>query len=75
MTEVEKNVLKLLILIFSHFTVSSQSVCRRPRYHDWHPQPSNVTLRLSLMENTCKNVNQCWNGILETLQEHWTDQS
>lgn len=76
MTTAEKsNVLKLLILLISHFIVSSQLICRRPRYHEWHPQPRNIALRLSLMENTCKNVNQCWNGILQSTQGHWTEQS
>ncbi|MCI4394947.1 hypothetical protein PGIGA_G00174730 [Pangasianodon gigas] len=76
MTTAEKtNVLKLLVLLFSHFIVSSQLICHRPRYHDWHPQPRNITLRLSVMENTCKNVNHCWNGILESAQEYWMDQS
>lgn len=76
MTTMEKtNVLKLLILLFSHFIVSSQLNCHRPQYHDWHPQPRNISLRLSLMKNTCKDVNQCWNGILECAQEHCTNRS
>lgn len=76
MTTVEKtNVLKLLLLLFSHFIISSQLTCRRPRYHDWHPQPRNITLRLSFVENTCKNVHQCWNGILESTREHCPDRS
>lgn len=75
-TRAEKtNILKLLILLFSNFIVSSQLICRRPRYHNWHHQPRNITLRLSLMEKTCKNANQCWNGILESTQAHWTDRS
>lgn len=76
MTTPEKTrVLKMLILLFTHFTVSSQLICHRLQYHDWHPEPRNITLRLSLMENTCKNVNECWTGTLESIQEHWTDQS
>lgn len=76
MTTAEKtNVLKLLILLSSHFIVSNQLICRRPRYHNWRSQSMNITLRLSLMENTCRNVNQCWNSVLESAQVPWMDQT
>lgn len=59
------NVLKLLLFLLSHFVVSSQVICRRPRFQDWHAQSRNITFKLSLMENTCRTGNQCWNGVLE----------
>lgn len=68
-------VFKLLIILFGHCIVSMQLICHRSRYHDWHPQPRNITFRLSFRENSCKNVNQCWNGISESIQEHCTDRS
>lgn len=74
-TKQKTNILKLIIFYFSHYFVSSQFICHRPQYHNWHPQPRNFTLRLSLTENVCKNFNQCWNGILESAHGHWTDQS
>lgn len=76
LTTAEKtNVLRLLILLISHFIVSSQLICRRPRNHNWHPQPRNFTLRLSRMGNTCRSVNQCWNGVLESAQKPWINQT
>lgn len=73
-TTVEKtDVLKLLILLFGHFIVSSQLICHRARYHDWHPQLRNITFRLSFREISCKNVTQCWSGI--SAEEHCTNQS
>ncbi|KAI5610018.1 protein eyes shut-like isoform X3 [Silurus asotus] len=61
--------------VIRHFLVTSQLLCRRPRYRVWRPQPGNITLRLSLMENTCRNVNHCWNGISERARAHLMDKS
>ncbi|KAI5087907.1 protein eyes shut-like isoform X3 [Silurus meridionalis] len=63
------------MLLNCHFFVTSQLLCRRPRYRVWRPQPGNITLRLSLMENTCRNVNHCWNGISERARVHLMDKS
>ncbi|XP_046698701.1 protein eyes shut homolog isoform X3 [Silurus meridionalis] len=74
-TAKKTKLLKLLLLVSSHFFVTSQLLCRRPRYRVWRPQPGNITLRLSLMENTCRNVNHCWNGISERARAHLMDKS
>ncbi|KAK1792722.1 hypothetical protein P4O66_012646 [Electrophorus voltai] len=69
-----------LLLLLSHFmddSVSSQPICSRPPYHDWHPHPRNITLRWSLSEITCASGNQDWHGIPEDepLPRRWMCQS
>uniref|UniRef100_A0AAY5ELW1 EGF-like domain-containing protein n=1 Tax=Electrophorus electricus TaxID=8005 RepID=A0AAY5ELW1_ELEEL len=69
-----------LLLLLSHFmddSVSSQPICSRPPYHDWHPHPRNITLRWSLSEITCAIGNQDWHSIPEDepLPRRWMCQS
>uniref|UniRef100_A0A673IBK1 EGF-like domain-containing protein n=1 Tax=Sinocyclocheilus rhinocerous TaxID=307959 RepID=A0A673IBK1_9TELE len=50
----------------------SQVTCRRATSHEWHTQPKNISVKWTLMENTCSSLTQCWNRQTETNGRLWT---
>lgn len=53
-------------------TVYGQITCRRATSREWHTQPKNISVRWTLMENTCSSLTQCWNKQTETNGYLWT---
>ncbi|XP_067277909.1 protein eyes shut homolog [Pseudorasbora parva] len=53
-------------------TVYGQVTCRRATSREWHTQPKNISVRWTLMENTCSSLTQCWNRQTETNGYLWT---
>ncbi|KAL1262657.1 hypothetical protein QQF64_005396, partial [Cirrhinus molitorella] len=65
-------IIALLLSCVIDGTVYSQVTCRRVTSHEWHTQPKNISVRWTLMENTCSSLTQCWNRQTETNGHLWT---
>nr|XP_009305790.1 protein eyes shut homolog isoform X2 [Danio rerio] len=68
---------KLAIIVFLlscviYGPVYSQVTCRRATSREWHTQPKNISVRWTLMENTCSSLTQCWSSFAETNGHFWT---
>ncbi len=65
-------IIALLLSCVIDGTVYSQVTCRRATSREWHTQPKNISVRWTLMENTCSSLTQCWNRPTETNGRLWT---
>lgn len=65
-------IIALLLSYVIDGTVYSQVTCRRATSREWHTQPKNISVRWTLMENTCSNLTQWWSRQTETNGRLWT---
>uniref|UniRef100_A0A672QQI3 EGF-like domain-containing protein n=1 Tax=Sinocyclocheilus grahami TaxID=75366 RepID=A0A672QQI3_SINGR len=65
-------IIALLLSCVINGTVYSQVTCRRATSREWHTQPKNISVKWTLMENTCSSLTQCWNRQTETNGRLWT---
>uniref|UniRef100_A0A672KX45 EGF-like domain-containing protein n=1 Tax=Sinocyclocheilus grahami TaxID=75366 RepID=A0A672KX45_SINGR len=65
-------IIALLLSCVIDSTVYSQVTCRRATTREWYTQPKNISVRWTLMENTCSSLTQCWSRQTEPNGHLWT---